>query len=99
MSYFWGVARNPSSAERPQPAMAADHGGGDPVQMHRLAAELAPMVGVWKRLIAQHTPNRSGRCRTCTKGDSGMPPTPWPCPVYGIAEMARRCHDRDQRGA
>jgi hypothetical protein len=60
--------------------------------MRRLAVELAPMVGVWERLIADHTPNHSGRCRMCTKGGTGLPSAPWPCSVYGIAEMARRRH-------
>ena len=67
--------------------------------MRRLAAELAPMVSVWERMIDQHTPNRSGRCRTCTKGGTGLPSTPWPCSIYGIAEMARRRHDREHRRA
>jgi hypothetical protein len=95
MSYSWGASRPGVVVqsrpllpiERPEPA-------SDPTQMTRLAAELAPMVAVWERLIAQHIPNHSGRCRKCTKGGTGLPSTPWPCTVYGIAEMARRRHDR-----
>ncbi|MHA6782308.1 hypothetical protein ACVGOW_15155 [Pseudonocardia saturnea] len=33
---------------------------------------------------------RTGRCRTCTQG--GVPGTPWPCALHGIAELARRRH-------
>ena len=101
MSYSWGAARNPRTVERPRSARAEDldSADGDPVQMRRLAAELAPMVGVWERLIDQNTPNRFGCCRTCTGVGAGSSAAPWPCSVYGIAEMARRRHDRDLRGA
>ena len=57
--------------------------------------ELAPMVDVWKRLLAQHVPDRAGRCVVCTKGGTGLPSTPWPCSIHGIAEMARRKHDEE----
>jgi hypothetical protein len=50
-------------------------------------------------LIDQHTPNRFGCCRTCTTTDTGPLSTPWPCSLYGIAEMARRRHARDLREA
>jgi hypothetical protein len=99
MSYSWAAAPRRTVAERPRLAVVDDDGGDDPTRMRRLAAELAPMVGVWERLIAQHTPNRSGCCCTCTKGGTGVQSTPWPCPVYGVAEMARRRYDRDHRGA
>jgi hypothetical protein len=99
MSYSWGAAaRNLSTDEYPRAVVVDDiDPDADPVHMRRLAAELAPMVAVWERLIDQHTPNRSGRCRKCTKGGTGLPSTPWPCSVYGVAEMARRRHDRDHR--
>lgn len=111
MSYSWGAARNmdvdrqegsPSHSRVTTGNRAASGSGGTvlghavgSLHMRRLAAELAPMVGVWERLIAQHTPNPSGRCRVCTKGGTGLPSAPWPCSVYGIAEMARRRHLSD----
>ena len=66
-------------------------------EQQRVADELAPMVEVWQRLLAQHVPDRAGRCRTCTKGGTGLPTTPWPCVIHGIADMARRTYDA-QRG-
>lgn len=62
----------------------------------RLADELAPMVEVWERLLVLHLPDRTGRCRTCTQGGTGLPGTPWPCALHGIAELARRRHGRVQ---
>jgi hypothetical protein len=49
---------------------------------------------VWERLLATHLPDRSGRCRTCTQGGTGLPGTQWPCALHGLAEMARRRHGR-----
>jgi hypothetical protein len=80
-----------------RPARAA----GDPAPVrpagaalhHRLADELAPMVRVWERLLATHQPDRSGRCRTCTQGGTGLPGTQWPCALHGLADLARRRHD------
>jgi hypothetical protein len=66
-------------------------------EQQRVAAELAPMVEVWQRLLAQHVPDRAGRCRTCTKGGTGLPSTPWPCVIHGIADLARRRYDTDHR--
>lgn len=63
------------------------------LELRRLAAELAPMVDVWQRLLSQHLPDVAGRCRTCTKGGTGLPSIRWPCSIHGIAELARRCHD------
>jgi hypothetical protein len=72
-------------------------GPGPVTEQHRVAAELAPMVEVWQRLLAQHVPDRAGRCRTCTKGGTGLPSTPWPCAIHGIADLARRRYDADHR--
>jgi hypothetical protein len=66
--------------------------GGRGSDLRRLAAELAPMVDVWQRLLHQHVPDGSGRCRTCTKGGTGVPSASWPCSLHGVAELARRCH-------
>ena len=68
-------------------------------EQQRVAAELAPMVEVWQRLLAQHVPDRAGRCRTCTKGGTGLPTTPWPCVIHGIADMARRSYDAERSRA
>jgi hypothetical protein len=91
------------SVEVPGPLQGA-RPGARPAEAHdampeqqRVADELAPMVEVWQRLLAQHVPDRAGRCRTCTKGGTGLPTTPWPCVIHGIADMARRTYDA-QRG-
>jgi hypothetical protein len=83
-----------------RPAPPRDDRAGSPVGEHqRVADELAPMVEVWQRLLAEHVPDATGRCRTCTKGGTGLPSMPWPCSIHGIAEMARRSHDGDASGA
>jgi hypothetical protein len=97
MSYSWGAARNPAAVVQPRPLIVRrPEPEQDPIELHRAAAQLAPMVDLWERLIAQHVPNHSGRCSKCTKGGTGLPSTPWPCVVYGVAEMARRRHGREQ---
>lgn len=102
MSYSWGASRNvqPRGAGLPGPldrGSTAGQAGGGGLEIRRTAAELAPMVEVWERLIALHTPNRAGRCRMCTKGGTGLPSAPWPCSVYGVAELARRRHVSERR--
>jgi hypothetical protein len=93
----------PSAGAPPRPVETREpvHGddqGGMPEQQ-RVADELAPMVEVWQRLLAQHVPDRAGRCRTCTKGGTGLPTTPWPCVIHGIADMARRSYDEQRSRA
>jgi hypothetical protein len=83
--------------ETPAP-LQDDIDNGMPEQQ-RVADELAPMVEVWQRLLAQHVPDRAGRCRTCTKGGTGLPTTPWPCVIHGIADMARRTYDAQRSRA
>jgi phosphodiesterase/alkaline phosphatase D-like protein len=81
-------------------ALVPEDSAASPDSEHeRVAAELAPMVEVWQRLLAEHVPDRGGRCRTCTKGGTGLPSTSWPCSIRGIAEMARRRHDADLAAA
>lgn len=63
------------------------------LDLWRLAAERAPMVNLWRRLLDEHVPDSARRCRTCTKGGTGLPSLPWPCPLYGIANMARRSYE------
>jgi hypothetical protein len=99
MSYSWGAARNMPAVDRPRVTTVVEEHDADvdPVHLSKLSAQLAPMVGVWQRLIDEHTPNRGGRCNKCTKGGTGVPSTPWPCVVYSVAEMARRRHGRGPR--
>ena len=52
------------------------------------AAELAPMVEVWFRILADHVPDEDQRCRACT----GVRRAAWPCPVRALAEGARQWH-------
>ena len=98
---FGGLAFDaPASARVGRLPAPSVRGGAEPspvTEQERVAAELAPMVEVWQRLLAQHVPDRAGRCRTCTKGGTGLPSTPWPCVIHGIADLARRCHDAEHR--
>jgi hypothetical protein len=87
----------PRPSEAPAPALVEPD--GPVLEQQRVAAELAPMVEVWQRLLAQHVPDRAGRCRTCTKGGTGLPTTPWPCVIHGIADMARRSYDAERSRA
>ena len=100
MGYSWGVGVGTARADgAPVVRPIADVREIRPPQrgdLHQLAIELAPMVDVWKRLLAQHVPDRAGRCVVCTKGGTGLPSTPWPCSIHGIAEMARRKHDEER---
>lgn len=88
-----GLLRSRSTGEAGYRPDGADPGpattGPD---ARRLAAELAPMVDVWQRLLAQHVADGGGRCRTCTQGGTGLPVVRWPCSLHGIAELARHRH-------
>jgi hypothetical protein len=108
MSYSWGVGLSSARTEGipvirppidrpPVEVRGCRPRGGPPdgADMHQLAAELAPMVDVWRRMLAQHVPDRAGRCRNCTKGGTGLPAVPWPCSLHGVADLARRRHDAD----
>lgn len=96
MGYSWGVGVGSAGASVPvaqaltevREIRAPQRG-----DLHQLAAELARMVDVWKRLLDQHVPDRAGRCVMCTKGGTGLASLPWPCSIYGIAEMARCRHE------
>ncbi|GAA0940364.1 hypothetical protein [Pseudonocardia zijingensis] len=95
------VAIRGMSAPRPSGSLHGQQADTDDSvpEQQRVADELAPMVEVWQRLLAQHVPDRAGRCRTCTKGGTGLPTTPWPCVIHGIADMARRTHDAQRSRA
>lgn len=60
------------------------------------AEELAPMVEIWFRILADHVPDDGHRCRAC----SGVRSTAWPCPIRALAERARQWHavGRSHRG-
>jgi hypothetical protein len=65
-----------------------------------LVEVLGGMPGLWERLIAQHTPDRTGkRCLACTTAGTGTPGAAWPCAIRGLAEAARRCHLAQRSGA
>ncbi len=106
MSYSWGVGftstrtegipvvRTPTDASpvdvRSRRSRVVSPEGTD---MHQRAAELAPMVDVWRRLLDEHVSDRAGRCRTCTMGGTGQPAVSWPCTLHGVADLARHRHD------
>lgn len=107
MSYSWGAGPDRTGTDgfpvvrigpSSRPRGTVEHGGGgatlSAIERRRLAAELAPMVDLWQRLLAQHVPDRAGRCRTCTKGGTGLPSVAWPCSIQGIAVMASRHGER-----
>ena len=56
------------------------------------AAELAPMIEVWRQLLTDHVPDSRGRCQACTQGGTGIPTARWPCGPRRIAEAAAQCH-------
>jgi hypothetical protein len=90
------AALGPTSLGAPVPL----HGDSDGVPVGlRVADELAPMVEVWQRLLAQHVPDRAGCCRTCAKGGTGLHTTPWPCVIHCVADMARRSYDAQRSRA
>lgn len=104
MNRSWGADQPVQPAGPGYPGPVAElpaTGNPDPAGVHdlrhfRIADELAPMVEVWERLLALHVPDRTGRCRTCTQGGTGLPGTPWPCALHGVAELARRRHAHAQ---
>jgi hypothetical protein len=54
------------------------------------AEALYPMPKLWRRLIAEHIPDPTGRrCQACTIAGTGSPGTPWPCRIRDVAEGAR----------
>lgn len=55
-----------------------------------LAAVMADMPEVWRRLLAAHVPDRLGRCRAC-RNSSGSGEL-WPCSLHRIASEAERLY-------
>ncbi len=55
-----------------------------------MAQMMAGMPEVWRRLLAAHVSDRTGRCSACrTANGSGAL---WPCSLHGIASEARRVY-------
>ncbi|SDF24563.1 hypothetical protein [Pseudonocardia oroxyli] len=50
-----------------------------------MAGVLAGMPEVVERLLAQHVPDRLGRCTACRNAGSGVV---WPCTLHQIATRA-----------
>jgi hypothetical protein len=53
-----------------------------------IAVALAPMVKVWSALLAEHVPDRDGRCTACRWQTRSA--DRWPCNVYDLAAAAQR---------
>lgn len=48
------------------------------------------MPDLWGRLLAEHTPDPTGRrCQACTTAGTGSPGAAWPCRIRDAAESAR----------
>ncbi len=52
------------------------------------ATALAPMADMWQRLLAEHVPDRQGRCVACQWQTRAA--DRWPCTVYDLAAAAQR---------
>jgi hypothetical protein len=57
-----------------------------------MAAVIADMPGVWRRLLAAHVPDRLGRCSGCRSATGSG--ERWPCSLHRIATDAQRLHDQ-----
>lgn len=54
-----------------------------------LAELLAGMPELYRRLLAEHTPDARGRCRSCTVPGTGLPGARWPCIIAVVARQAQ----------
>jgi hypothetical protein len=72
----------------------AQAGGDDAVDATTvpMAAVIADMPGVWRRLLAAHVPDRLGRCSGCRSATGSG--ERWPCSLHRIAADAQRLHDQ-----
>lgn len=55
-----------------------------------MAAVMAEMPEVWRRLLAAHVSDRLGRCTSC-RNSSGSGEL-WPCSLHRIAGEAQRLY-------
>jgi hypothetical protein len=63
-----------------------------------IAGQLARMPDVVARLLAEHVPDRKGRCRGCGFPGTGTPHVPAPCALWLVAEAASRIGRLDPAG-
>jgi hypothetical protein len=63
--------------------------GDDGVPGGPMASVLAGMPEVFGRLLAEHVPDRLGRCAACRNAGSGVV---WPCSLHQIATRASELH-------
>ncbi|NMI01843.1 hypothetical protein [Pseudonocardia acidicola] len=69
--------------------------GPGPAGAGPMADVLADMPEVWGRLLAEHIPDRLGRCTACRNvSGSGVR---WPCTLQQIAVAARVLYERGRR--
>ena len=59
-----------------------------------MAHVMSGMPDVWRKVLAEHVPDQSGRCQACR--DEGGFSASWPCLTRRIAEQAKRIHDDPQ---
>ena len=58
------------------------------------------MPALWGRLLAEHTPDPTGRrCQACTTAGTGSPGAAWPCRIRDAAESARARYLRSDNNA
>ena len=62
----------------------------DPRGGGSMAEVMAGMPEVFRRLLVDHVPDRSGRCRACRSVRSAG--ERWPCSLHRIADDAQRIH-------
>ncbi|MGH8966007.1 MAG: hypothetical protein ACRDXB_11870 [Actinomycetes bacterium] len=66
-------------------------------QASTIAMALAPLVEMWRTLLATHVPDREGRCTACRWQTRSA--DPWPCTVYDVAAAAQQVASRRRAGA
>src|SRR3954454_13279775 len=87
----WTGKGENSTGARTLPRLASRvHSGVIVDQWDALVAELATTPDVVDRLLAEHVPDDSRRCRACTRPGLGTPMKPWPCGLYKLAMAAKR---------
>jgi hypothetical protein len=70
----------------------------DVIEPSGIAGQLARMPDVVARLLAEHVPDRKGRCRGCGFPGTGTPHVPSPCALWLVAEAASRIARHDHHG-
>lgn len=70
----------------------------DPHIWHALAEVMSLTPDHYRRLLDLHVDAGCGRCRTCTQAGTGVPGSPWPCPMSKLATLAQQIHTARIRG-